>query len=292
VVALPDQLFYNTGISTYFWIVTNRKSEQRRGKVQLVDARELWAKMSKSLGEKRKHMTDDQIAEVVRLYGEFKENDKVKVFPNESFGYLRITVERPLRVRWEVNEETFARLDAEPRLVKVDHEVRAGLRAEAEKWMGERFASEDALRKRVVDLMKDLRLKAKPLEKALVGSFAVRDAEAEPITNARGNAEPDSELRDNENVPLPPTPVLFEADATERLNSVEYRTAIRDYVEAEVLPYVPDAWVDYDKTKIGYEIPLTRHFYKYVPPRPLEEIDAEIKQLETEIQDLLREVTE
>jgi type I restriction enzyme M protein len=292
VVALPDQLFYNTGISTYFWIVTNRKSEERRGKIQLVDARELWTKMPKSLGEKRKYMTDDQIAEIVRLYGAFEENDRVKVFPNESFGYLRITVERPLRLRWEVNEETLLRLDSEPKLTKIDPEARASLRSEVERWVGERFDSEDTLRKRVVDLMKDLGLKGKPLEKALVGCFAVRDPEAEVVTDGRGNAEPDPELRDNENVPLPPTPVSFEADVTDRLRSVEYRTAIRDYVEAEVLPYVSDAWIDFDKTKIGYEIPLTRHFYKYVPPRPLGQIDAEIKQLEAEIQELLKEVTE
>ena len=290
VVALPDQLFYNTGISTYFWIVTNRKSEKRRGKVQLVDARELWTKMAKSLGEKRKHMTDHQIAEVVRLYGDFEESEKVKVFPNESFGYLRSTVERPLRLRWEVTEETLAKLDAEPKLTKIDPEARANLRTEVETWRGETFASEEALRKRVADLMKDLGLKGKPLEKALVGGFAVRDAETEAITDMKGNVEPDPDLRDNENVPLPPTPVSFEADVTERLKSVEYRTAIRDYVEAEVLAYVPDAWVDYDRTKIGYEIPLTRHFYKYVPPRPLEEIDAEIKQLEAEIQELLKDL--
>jgi type I restriction enzyme M protein len=291
-VALPDQLFYNTGISTYFWIVTNRKSEARRGKVQLVDARDLWTKMPKSLGEKRKHMTEEQIAEIVRLYGAFEEGEKVKIFSNESFGYLRITVERPLRLRWDVNEETLARMDAEPRLTKTDPGTRAELRSEVERWVGERFSLEDALRKRVVDLMKDLGLKGRPLEKALVACFAVRDPEAEVVTDSRGDAQPDPELRDNENVPLPPTPVSFEADVTERLNSLEYRTAIRDYVEAEVLPYVPDAWVDYDKTKIGYEIPLTRHFYKYVPPRPLEEIDAEIKQLEAEIQELLKALTE
>ena len=292
VVALPDQLFYNTGISTYFWIVTNRKSEERRGKVQLVDARELWTKMPKSLGEKRKHMTDDQIAEVVRLYGAFEEDEKVKIFPNESLGYLRITVERPLRFRWEVTEETLARLDSEPKLTTIDPEGRAELRVEVEKWRGESFTSEEALRKRVLDLMKDLGLKGKPLEKALIGCFAVRDAEADAIADAKGNPEPDPDLRDNENVPLPPTPITFEADVTERLKSVEYRTAVRDYIDAEVLPYVPDAWVDYDKTKMGYEIPLTRHFYKYVPPRSLEEIDAEIKQLEDDIQKLLGDVTE
>src|SRR5664280_1477895 len=106
VVALPDQLFYNTGISTYFWIVTNRKSPQRRGKVQLVDARDYWVKMPKSLGDKRKMIADDQIADITRLYGEFAEGERVKVFPNEVFGYLRITVERPLRVRWEVTADT------------------------------------------------------------------------------------------------------------------------------------------------------------------------------------------
>lgn len=112
------------------------------------------------------------------------------------------------------------------------------------------------------------------------------------ISRSKGEPEPDPDLRDNENVPLPAIPTTWEADPTERLATVEYRTAIDDYMTAEVLPYVPDAWVDHEKTKLGYEIPLTRHFYKYVPPRPLAEIDAEIKTLETEIQALLREVTE
>ena len=111
VVALPDQLFYNTGISTYFWIVTNRKSPERRGKVQLVDARELFVKMRKSLGEKRKEISADQIAEITRLYGDFTEGDRVKILPNESFGFMRITVERPLRLRWEVSDDTLAAID-------------------------------------------------------------------------------------------------------------------------------------------------------------------------------------
>ena len=108
----------------------------------------------------------------------------------------------------------------------------------------------------------------------------------------KGNTEPDPELRDYENVPLPAVPLTFEADVTDRLGTIEYRAAVADYMEAEVLPYVPDAWVDHTKIKIGYEIPVTRHFYKYVPPRPLAEIDAEIKQLEKEIQALLDEVTD
>ncbi len=210
VVALPDQLFYNTGISTYFWVVTNRKAPERRGRVQLVDARELWTKMRKSLGDKRKQLSDDQIAEIVRLYGSFEDGDRVKIFPNEAFGFMRITVERPL----------------------------------------------------------------------------------EGAVDAKGRPKPDPSLRDNENVPLPDIAVRYEPDPTERLRTEPYRKAVDDYMTAEVLPYVPDAWVDHAKTKIGYEIPLTRHFYKYVPPRPLAEIDAEIKALEQEIQELLAEVTE
>jgi type I restriction enzyme M protein len=128
--------------------------------------------------------------------------------------------------------------------------------------------------------------------RALLDPLAVPDPDAEPVTDTKGNALPDPDLRDNENVPLPAVPVTYEADPVARLQTVEYRTAIDDYLAAEVHPYVPDAWVDHTKTKFGYEVPLTRHFYTYVPPRPLDEIDAEIKQLEAEIQDLLREVTE
>ena len=139
--------------------------------------------------------------------------------------------------------------------------------------------------------MKQLTLK--PAEvKAIVESLAVRDPEVDPITDRKGTPEPDPELRDNENVPLPGVKVSYETDVTGRLDTIGYRTAVNDYVDAEVHPYVPDAWTDPTKTKLGFEIPLTRHFYKYVPPRPLAEIDAEIKQLETEIQALLAEVTE
>src|SRR6187200_2593987 len=125
VVALPDQLFYNTGISTYFWVVTNRKAEERRGKVQLVDAREMFVKMRKSLGEKRKEISSEQIEEITRLYGEFEEGEKVKIFPNEAFGFMRITVERPLKLRWEVNEETIASALATKPIQKLDTEGQA-----------------------------------------------------------------------------------------------------------------------------------------------------------------------
>ena len=292
VVALPDQLFYNTGISTYFWIVTNRKSPERRGKVQLADARGLWEKMRKSLGEKRKRISDEQIAEIVRLYGDFEEGERVKILPNQAFGAMRITVERPLRLRWEVNDETLTAVASDRRLARMDDEARAGLVAALADYAGLSGTDREALAVKLAPLFARFGL-TRVQENAVWEALAVRDPEAPVITDRRGEPLPDPDLRDHENVPLPEgVPVAYEADVSARLRSLEYRAAIRDHMDKEVLPYVPDAWVDHEKTKIGYEIPLTRHFYVYKPPRPLEEIDAEIKALEKEIQELLAEVTE
>ncbi len=322
VVALPDQLFYNTGISTYFWVVTNRKSPERRGKVQLIDARELWQKMRKSLGEKRKEFTDEHIAEITKLYGDFEENDRVKILPNESFGFLRITVERPLQVHWEINDDTIAAVQATKSYEELDEDR---LESDPEKtwaWVLDEALRRDdglvtesaeemdvALAAAVCQVWDDLgdpgdgppKRKAGALAKSLdltpakgrkiLEALQVRDPDAEPVTDKKGNVKADPDLRDHENVPLPETRVSYEEDPEPRLASDEYRNAVEEHLEAEVHPYVPDAWIDHDKTKIGYEIPLTRHFYTYEPPRPLEQIDAEIKQLEAEIRELLYEVT-
>lgn len=291
VVALPDQLFYNTGISTYFWIVTNRKSAHRKGKVQLIDARDRWAKMRKSLGEKRKTMTAEHIADITRLYGEFVESEDAKIFPNEAFGFLRITVERPLRRRWDVSAETLAAVEMDRKLSKLEEETRASIVKRLSELIGESWDTEAAAAKAVTPVLADVGLTAAQVN-AAVGALAVRDPEAPVITDRKGHALPDSDLRDAENVPLPDVRLDFETDVEGRLETPAFREAIDAYMAAEVLPYVPDAWVDHAKTKIGYEIPLTRHFYVYVPPRPLAEIDAEIKQLEAEIQGLLAKVTE
>jgi len=285
VVALPDQLFYNTGISTYFWIVTNRKRPERRGKVQLVDARAYWTKMRKSLGNKRKEISPEQIDQITRLYGDFTEGEEVKVFANEAFGYQRITVERPLRLRWEVTAETVPRLLRTKQWTKLDPTEADDLVARLQALEGTSTTDRRILAKKLGAVPKGV-------EKPLWGVLGVPDPDAPVITNRKGEPEPDPDLRDNENVPLPAIPVTWEAEPEARLASLEYRSAINDYVTTEVLPYVPDAWVDHMKTKLGYEIPLTRHFYRYVPPRPLAEIDAEIKALEAEIQHLLQEVTE
>jgi type I restriction enzyme M protein len=285
VVALPDQLFYNTGISTYFWIVTNRKRPERRGKVQLVDARDYWVRIRKSLGEKRKAISTEQIAEITRLYGDFSEGERVKIFPNESFGYMRVSVERPLRLRWEVTADTVALAQQSKQWAKLDPEEQARLTECLQALEGTSTTQKSSLAKKLGAV-------AKPVEKALFDALAVRDEDAPMIANRKGEPEPDPDLRDSENVPLPPITVTWQPDPEARLASLEYRSTVEDYMTAEVLHYVPDAWVDPSKTKIGYEIPLTRYFYKYVPPRPLAEIDVEIKELEVEIQKLLKEVTE
>ena len=284
IVALPDQLFYNTGISTYFWIVTNRKRPERRGRVQLVDARELFTKMRKSLGNKRNEITTEQMAEITRLYGAFEEGERVKILPNESFGFQRITVERPLRLRYEATEATMPTIEASKGWAKLDDAEREEVAARLRSLEG--LVTTDR-----ASLTEHLRLLPKAIQKALLDSMAVRDPEAPVIADRSGHPAPDPELRDNENVPLPGPVDRFDEDPTARLASPPYRAAVEAYVAAEVLPFAPDAWVDHAKTKIGCEVPLTRHFYRFVPPRPLEEIDAEIRALEEEIQRLLSEVT-
>ncbi|MHB8394688.1 MAG: type I restriction-modification system subunit M [Candidatus Dormibacteria bacterium] len=285
VVALPDQLFYNTGISTYFWIVTNRKSPERRGKVQLVDARDYWVKMRKSLGDKRKEISEGQIAEVTRLYADFSEGENVKICSNEAFGFQRITVERPLRLRWEVTADTRPALEETKQWIKLPAQEREAV----SQIIGKLIGTNTSDRRQMTDKLGFL---PKAIEKRLWDVLAVSDPDAPVVTDRKGRPEPDPDLRDYENVPLPQPPVAWEPDPSARLASPEYRAAAEEYMAAEVLPYIQDAWIDHRKTKIGYEIPLTRHFYKYVPPRPLAMIDAEIKALEGEIQDLLSEVTE
>ena len=284
IVALPDQLFYNTGISTYFWIVTNRKRGERRGKVQLVDARESLVKMRKGLGNKRNEISPEQIAEVARLYGDFAENERVKILPNEAFGYQRITVERPLRLRYEVTERALPAIETSLGWKKLTEVERLALVDLLDRLAG--FSSTDR-----ATTGRTLGMLPKAIEKAVWDAIAVRDPEAPIITDRNGQPEPDPSLRSNENVPLPGPIRAIAPDSVGRLASAPYESAVDAYMAAEVLPYVPDAWVDRTKTKLGYEVPLTRRFYRYVPPRPLDEIDAEIKALEDEIQRLLGEVT-
>lgn len=288
IVALPDQLFYNTGISTYFWILSNRKAPALKDKVILLDARDRWAKMRKSLGDKRKLIPDDRIAEITDLYREVlsltdgqEPNPKVKVFPRHAFGYQRITVERPLRQRFEVTAETADTVAEAKAVAKFEQRdaLLAALRSLAGTGCGTKLEFAGKLDAAMAE--HGLSKLPAPVEKAIWAEVSTGDPEGELQTDRKNNPLPDPDLRDNENVPLTSmhsTPAELEAE-------------IEEYMRREVLPHVPEAWVDHSKTKVGFEIPFTRHFYVYTPPRPLEEIDAELKALEAEIQKLLGEVT-
>jgi type I restriction enzyme M protein len=294
IIALPEQMFYNTGIGTYVWIVTNRKEKRRMGKIQLLDARDLWTAggsedNKRSLGAKRRHITGSQIAKLVKLYGRQADGENSKIFDNADFGYTRVTVERPLRLRYQMTLEDKARfLDACPHLLDDVQAIDKGLGREPQRdWNTAWSRIEDLLHERLpapksaaARQAGKSRWKATE-QKFFRGVFTQKDPEAEPVflsspsgrgAGGEGAFEPDSDLRDFENVPL--------------------KEDIDAYFEREVRPHVPGAWMDRSKDKVGYEINFNRHFYKYTPPRPLEAIDAELKRAEEEIMRLLQEVTE
>ena len=281
IVALPDQLFYNTGISTYFWILSNRKAPELQGKVILLDARDQFEKMRKSLGDKRKQIGKDQIKHITELYVKavavaadegHPDHAKVKVFGTREFGYHRITVERPLKLRFEITEDTLAALEESKQLSKWDGRdvfVSAVRNLLGTVWWTKDEAQAGMLTATMAD--EALWPTGAPYQKAIWSAVSVSDPEGQVQLTKDGTPEPDPDLRDYENVRLDE-----DIDA---------------YLAREVTPHVPDAWIDRTKTKVGYEIPFTRHFYVYTPPRPLAEIDAELRDLESQIQKLLGEVT-
>jgi len=274
IIALPEQMFYNTGIGTYVWIVTNRKEKRRKGKIQLLDAREFWTaggseENKRSLGDKRRHIAANQIDEIVQLYGRCNDGERCKVFDNADLGYTRITVERPLRLRYQMTIEDKARfLDACPHLLDDVQAIDIALgREPQEDW--------NRVLQRIHNLLDKRQSHWKlPEQKLFRSVFTRKNPDAQPVVKSvRGEGyEPDPDLRDFENVPL--------------------KEDIEEYFEREVRPYVPDSWIDHSKDKVGYEINFNRHFYKYTFPRPLEEIDSDLKKSEEEIVRLLREVTE
>ncbi|MDZ7713876.1 MAG: class I SAM-dependent DNA methyltransferase [Rhodovibrio sp.] len=310
IVALPEQVFYNTGIGTYVWLLTNRKEPERKGKVLLIDATRLWTPMRKSLGDKRRYLTQAHIDQIMAAYEAYDAQDsqgakhgqdgglKAKLFPTSAFGYRKITVERPLRRRYQVDEAGLERLRATRAFAKLAEskkkkqaereaeEARGRARQDAILEMLRRHMPSDATTDRgefdswLKRAAKGAGVQLDPtLKKAILASLGTHDPEALPVTDRQGQPEPDPDLRDHETVPL--------------------AEDVETYFEREVEPYVPDAWINREVTdpkdgqvgKVGYEINFNRYFYEYTPPRPIEEIDRDIKQLESEILDLLKEVT-
>jgi type I restriction enzyme M protein len=266
IVALPTDMFYNTGIATFIWIIDNDKRVERRGTVQLIDGTGFSRKMRKSLGSKRKELGPDDINAIVKLYGDAPESDISKTFKNEDFGYRTITVERPLRLTWALTQERWdAAIKAKP--------LSAAVERLAVVELVETSPTTDlpVFTKSLKRLLTDAGITLTPVQlKSLLAGLSERDQAAPVVTDAKGKPLADTDARDTENVPL--------------------SEDIHTYFAREVLPHVQDAWIDENKTKVGYEIPFTRHFYKYVPPRPLEQIDSDLNKLVREITDLLNEV--
>lgn len=271
IVALPTEMFYNTGIATYVWILTNKKESAREGLVQLIDATSFWKKMPRTLGSKRRFMDENDIAKVVRIHGSFEPGEFSKVLRNDDFGYRTVVLERPLRLNFQVSADRLEQLDDEKALTRngVDlHALKSALSSiSAEKPFRDRSAFLAAMG---IALRKSgLSLKP-PQYKAVWQALSERDGAAEMCLDSKGRPEADPDLRDTEDVPL--------------------GEDLQAYIDREVSPYVADGWVDHDKTRIGFEVPFTRYFYKYDPPRALEAIDADLAAVTSEIVALLGEV--
>ena len=326
IIALPKNIFYNTGIPTYVWIVSNRKAEHRKGKVQLINALELYDKLRKNLGNKNCELTAGHIEQITRLYLDFKETDISKIYSNKYFGYHKITVERPLRLsaqftdeaieslrfdnaireemKWayeNLGDDVYSKLsELKPKIEKYIHkndikitaknkknllsqkfwkaqkEIKNTAEKISEKIGADQFDDFNEFKKLFGKTLKllNLKLDAKT-QKTILTAISWKNEDAVPVIKKQEKDgtviyEPDSDLRDTENVPL-------DED-------------MQTYFEREVLQYVPDAWIDHSKTVKGYEISFTRYFYNYVPPRSIEEITAEILQLEKETDGILQEI--
>lgn len=298
LVAMPEQLFYNTGIATYVWVLTNRKEKKRKGKVQLINASSFWVPMRRSLGDKRREISAEQIQQITDLFTAFKEGEHCKIFDATDFGYRKITVERPLRLNFQAGPERITKLKEQTAF--------KNLAVSKKKHAKEKAKEEEEGRKKqeaIVDMLKmlpstlfkdralfiqeldkaqekaDLQL-TKSLREAILNALSERDDTAESCRDENGNPEPDPELRDTEHVPL--------------------KEDVQAYFDREVKPHVPDAWIntaivdrkDGQIGKVGYEINFNRYFYKYQPPRPLEAIEADIKAIEQDIVKMLREIND
>jgi len=298
LIALPEQLFYNTGIATYVWVLTNRKIANRKDKVLLIDATSFWAPMRKSLGDKRREIPLDRSKQIVELLKSYREGEHCKIYPNSHFGFRKITVERPLRLNFQASPERIARLDEQRAFINLtvsrkkkasekekDEAAGRQLQKQIQQLLstlpGDLYHDRDAFLKVLKKALRqaDLKLTA-PLRRAILNALSERDENAEICRDKDGEPEPDPDLRDTENVPL--------------------GEDVDEYFQREVKPHVPDAWLntsfrdhkDGEVGRVGYEINFNRYFYQYTPPRPLEEIEADIRAVQKEIMELLQEVTE
>lgn len=271
IIAMPTDMFFNTGISTYIWILSNKKEAHRKGKVQLVNASNMGESMRKSLGSKRKHLNEESIRNIVRTYGEFEASKTSKLFNTTDFGYRRVTIERPLQLSFYPHDtDRLEALKADTAFAKLDESLATEI-----------LSSLEAMPEKIPDrkaFQKDLPKLSATQYKLVFKHIGEHDEDAVLCKDSKGNVEANADLRDYENIPL--------------------NENIEAYFQREVIPHVPLAWIDTKKTDekdgevgmVGYEIPFNRHFYEYVPPRELDEIDAELEILTKEILEMLHEV--
>ncbi|MEF2174935.1 MAG: class I SAM-dependent DNA methyltransferase [Candidatus Absconditabacteria bacterium] len=292
VIGLPDQLFYNTGIYTYIWVINNNKENKRKGKIQMIDARQLYNKMRKSLGNKRHEITYENRMPILDAYVNFEENDISKIFENTDLLYRQITIERPLKLNFQVNEERIENLKAQSFFVNYgvpskksgDNnfdgiELQNRILEKLANINDEIYKDYSAFSQLINNSLEGLELKKADIDKIIM-ALSQKDEEGNIMLDNKGNPLSDSELRDTENVP--------------------YGEDIYEYFEREVKPFVPDAWINEDKKyrdeldgkigKVGCEISFTKYFYKYVPPRSIEEIEKDIEENENELLELLKDL--
>ncbi|MFE9790879.1 N-6 DNA methylase [Streptomyces goshikiensis] len=282
IIALPTDMFFNTGITTYIWLLGNAKQAERRGKVQLIDASDMWTKMRKGMGSKRKEIDKAARERIVKLYDAFTEAENSKILKNSDFGYWTVTVERPTRLNFaasraaDLNDKALAKafgksIDPAPfvtALTKMGPQI---------------YMSQGEFIEAVREAFSPAELKLTPAQyRHLATALGEPDESAEIVTDSKGNPEPDASKRETENVPF-----IYGGNT---LGEAGRSKTIKAYFEAEVVPHVPDAWIDAKKTKVGYEIPFTRLFYTYTPPRALAEIDHDLEAQIAKILGLLREV--
>ena len=310
LIALPEQLFYNTGIATYVWVLSNRKAAEHRGRDQLIDATSFWVPMRKSLGDKRREIPLEKAADILKILADLKDGDTrivvrdskeeevvvSNIFPTTHFGFRKITVERPLRLNFQASPDRITKIEQERAFQGLAQSKKKGEAGAREQAAGR--AQQEAIRALLQNLpgtfdkdrdefesfimaaakKEGLKLPA-PIIKAILAALSERDETATICRDKDGNAEPDPELRDTESVPL--------------------SESVEAFFEREVKPHVPDAWIDLSKRDekdhqvgiVGYEINFNRYFYKYTPPRPLEKIEADIRAIEKDIVRMLAEVT-
>ncbi len=275
IIALPINMFYNTGIATYLWILTNRKSEKRKGKVQLIDAANIFEPMKKALGHKNSMLLEEHIYQITKYLLDFKINEHSKIFLNEEFGYNKIYTERPLRLKVSINDTTmneFKLICSEnkaEKLYKFILENKEHFVAEADDYNEFKVILDNLAKGNIKLASKDIKL--------IRQAFCTVDEKAKEVISKKNKDgsyeyEKDPDLSDTEQIPL-----LYEG-------------GIEEYFKKEVLPYAPDAWIEQDKTKVGYEVLFSKYFYKPSELRTLDDIELEISQIEKEAQELLKGV--